>query len=206
MEEIERLIEAGMHVSIVRRTDRPVPPGPGPAEEKLRLERWLEDQKKRALVREYSNETELRDDLQSALAAQADRFVRPAEDTSERDEPGAASDPTIGVWPTVEVTEHPTTDSKGRLKTKRNWYLVLRNATGRPVHNVSYRYENEDGEAEERFDFLSPRNDPIPIMAPDAVQRFPLGLSMSSVPQTTCAVSWEADGTTHETKATVRKM
>lgn len=48
-------------------------------------------------------------------------------------------DPTsLGVWPRVEVAERPETDRKGRLKTKRDWYLILENTTGAPVYNVDF--------------------------------------------------------------------
>jgi len=99
----------------------------------------------------------------------------------------AAEDPSRGVWPRVESTERPETDSSGRLRTKRNWYLVLSNQTRGPVRNVRYEYVLEDGAV---FD-LQRQQEPIRVMPPGGEARLPMLLTMGSRSQAECRVTWE---------------
>ncbi len=90
---------------------------------------------------------------------------------------------------------------RGRLRTKRNWYLVLENLTGRPVHDVTVRFED----IEKTTLFSAPGADePVETSAPGGTVRYPMLLAFGSPDQARCVVSWTDSRGEHETIATVR--
>jgi hypothetical protein len=207
VEEMNVMREAGKHVSIVRSLAPRAIQGADATAEKLRLEEYLSSVKAgRGLVYEYNTGEDLAAQVEHVLSSQAERFLQ---DTAAASSVSPSSegqdDPSLGVWPTTEVVERPKTDSKGRLSTGRNWYLVLTNATGRPVKNVRYRYEDEDGNRSS-FDLgADEQRSIIEVMAPGATQRFPILATMGSAPSAMCIVTWEDEAGEQETRATVMR-
>lgn len=227
VEEIDVMRRAGKPVSLVRNTSVAMSGGTDAAEQRLKLENYLAGviKDRQGLVVQYDQLHVLHRQIDLMLTGQAMAFSQAAAQpteavTSERDttwnveKPDPPTvDPTVGVWPSVEVVERPTTDSKGRLKTRRTWYLVLNNATGRPVRNVRFRYETGE---DQPFDLRSD-HEAIPTMAPESHQRFPIMVSMQSARQAECIVSWQyqpegevslaqTEVEEHETRATVRTV
>ncbi|HZC13064.1 MAG TPA: hypothetical protein VE270_03500, partial [Thermoleophilaceae bacterium] len=47
------------------------------------------------------------------------------------------------VWPRIERNERVKTDTKGRVRTRTRWRLVLANRGAEPAHRVRYRLEAE---------------------------------------------------------------
>ncbi|OIJ35465.1 hypothetical protein BK826_08085 [Rothia kristinae] len=208
VEEMDVMRKAGKHVSLVRSVAPRSVSGREATEEKLRLETYLSEVKAgRGLVYEYTTREDLASQVEHVLSSQAEIFLRDAEPSGQAPEgESEEDDPNRGVWPRVDITERAETDSKGRLKTRRSRYLVLQNRTGGVARNVRFRYENEQGEPEEMFDLRSQDHRPIPTMAPDVEQRFPIIAAMGSADQATCVVTWEDDDGEHETRATVRMV
>lgn len=102
------------------------------------------------------------------------------------------------------MTERPETDSRGKLKTKLNRFLVLQNETGGAARNVRFRYEDREGDPEHNFDLGFDADNLIQVMAPGSEQRVPVFAAWQSVPEAMCVVTWEDDGGEYETRATVR--
>ena len=133
-----------------------------------------------------------------SLAASSSRVVKQQEVNWAVEE---APDPSIGVWPSTEFVEPAGVDSKGRPTTRRSWFLVLSNRTGKPVKNVRYRYEPES------FSFVADDGG-LEQMAPDGIVRYAVEQSLASPGQANCIVTWQyaagPDQDEHETIATVR--
>lgn len=204
VEEMEVMREAGKHVSMVRSTAPRAVSGQKATEEKLRLETYLDEVKDgRGLVYEYDTREDLASQVEHVLSSQAELLVRAAGETASG-APGDAAN--RGVWPRVEVTERAETDSKGRMKTRRNRYLVLQNRTSGVAKHVRFRYEDAEGNPEDSFDLRGDDHEPIPLMAPDAEHRFPIAVAMGTAQQAMCVVTWEDDEGEQETRATVSLM
>lgn len=220
-EEVQRLAAEGKAVGILRdRTPRPSP-SRAQAEEIIRLEEHFETSAyDRALILSFENGAQLANHVDAFINRAMSQLQQRVDDdltsrqyfetvtaAGERPSPpsegdmgaSAAEDPSRGVWPRVESTERPETDSSGRLRTKRNWYLVLSNQTRGPLRNVRYEYVLEDGAV---FD-LQRQQEPIRVMPPGGEARLPMLLTMGSRSQAECRVTWEDQTGEHVTEATV---
>lgn len=196
-EEINVLVAAGKSVAVLVNS-APRPPLSGDAlDERQRLNAYLGELRKAALVFEYGNDGALIGHLNNFLSRATAQFQQSVE--SLKDVPPCASE---GVWPRVEVRESVKTDSKGRVNTRRNWSFVL--------HNTS-RGQAGDGD----FEFLDlPENalfrvrreeGSLGTIPPGQEARFPLLLAMGSPDAVECVVTWtDASGNARETRATVR--
>lgn len=199
-EEITKLAEAGKSVFVLRNNcERPVTRGVSAAKEKERLESYLEKLEGKALILSYADEAELIQHVNAMLSRFTSMHQQSIEDDRSATERTAAS-AGRGVWPRAEVTERAESDSKGRLKTKRRWDLVLHNMTGGPAHDVTFEFEGEglglpigDGDL------------PIATMPVDGEFRFPVIMTMESPRQAECVVKWtDGAGEQQMTRATVR--
>ena len=217
LEEIDVMRRAGKHVSLLHNTSPRSLNGVQATEEKMRLEQYLHQvrSERQGLVFEYDNQLALSRQVTLMLSGQAMSFSQMASRRMTDVDPGSIDidqdsrigsvDSTIGIWPTTEVVERPGTDSKGRPKTSRNWFLVLTNATGKPANNVRFRYESDDG-GQSSFDIGSgDERRTIAVMPPAARQRFPILAALGSAPDAMCVVSWEDGSGSHETRATVMR-
>ena len=204
-EEVEELMKAGKPVSVLRSNClRSHPTGTDAAAEKLRLEKHLSEVVfSRGLMLAYADHAQLSTHVLNMLTHFAGQLKQRMADDDENGttEDRSDHDEAKGVWPRIEVTEHPETDSKGRFKTKRRWKLILANTTGGPVRNVRYQLDAGQGK---RFSFRD-EAEIVKLLAPSSEIGFPLSFSMGSASQANCIVTWEdADGE-YQTEATVRR-
>jgi hypothetical protein len=219
VEEIERLRRNGKDVAVLLNNCARMPLGSAAAIDQRRaLEGYLEEIRKEAFVAEYDSIGRLSEVVAGLLARIATKYRREADAALKQADPGhqvsgiaqsglasVEPDPAEGVWPRVEVSESSETDNRGRLKTKRSWWLVLESNLSQPVSNVSYRYENGAGEPEEGFDLWASREEAVDILPPRGSARFNLLQSMASPGSAMCVVTWtDPQGVARETRATVR--
>lgn len=204
-EEIERLAGGGRPVGILRDlTPRPALQGTDAAAESLRLQKHFEsDVFHRALVLSFADMAALQNHVDAFLTRFTSQAQRSADIEKENRAiaPLTAEDPSKGVWPRIESSEHMETDSKGRLKTRRRHHLVLSNQTGGPVHNVRYEFHLPPGQMFDAHDRSSERT--IATMPPNGETRFSLLFVMGSQSQAQCLVHWSDSSGEHTTEATV---
>jgi hypothetical protein len=208
VEEIERLHEAGKEVAILvnRVPDRSLE-GKEATEEKGRLEDYLKSIQSHSFYREYRSRDELTQVINTLLQQTAAVTDPPAGRIADAGTTSIAfeENPAIGVWPSMVREPYQETDNRGRLKQKHRTYLVLKNRTGVPVSDVSYRYVAEDGSLDPDFDIMAgeaPQD--VGSIPPDDERRFQVVQAVSSSSSAECVVTWTApDGTSHETRSTV---
>jgi hypothetical protein len=74
-----------------------------------------------------------------------------------------------------------------------------------PVKDVTFRYEDGDGNAVGDFDLRSDRHDTVDVLAPRGSVRFPIIQAWGSPDSALCVVEWtDSAGDRHSTRATVR--
>jgi len=200
-EEINVLVEAGKSVAVLVNTTPRAPLSGLALEERQRLTAYLNDVRKTALVFEYAHAGDLVGHLNNFLSRATAQFQQSVE-SSKIEEAGDSPDPSEGVWPRAEVRETVESDSKGRVKTKRKWALVLHNTSRGPASDVDFKFENLPTNAL----FRAHREDGLlGIIPPGQEVRFPLMLAMGSPDAVDCVVTWtDAGGHARETRATVR--
>lgn len=206
VEEIDLLHSQGKRVAILRNTTASAPPTTTDAIQQLAaLDEYLRLIQDKALYGNYSSNEQLTQIINNTLNNAARDDYDPPSEPVAAPAHNSKTNPSFGVWPSVEIERYTETDSKGRLKNKRRLYLSLTNQTGQPVTNVSYRYEDGDDESGTPFDLRFDANNVISTMAPDAVQRYPILQVHGSTNKADCIVTWtDVDGTNRETKASVR--
>lgn len=199
-EEIKVLVETGKSVAVLVNSAPRVPLKGGALDERQRLDAYLEELRKTALVFEYAHGGDLVGHLNNFLSRATAQFQQSVE--ASKDEEPDGLDPSEGVWPRAEVRESVNTDSKGHLKTQRHWSLVLHNTSRGPAFDVDFDFKN----LPENALFRVHREDgPLGTIPPGQEARFPLLLAMGSTDAVDCVVTWtSAAGNTRETRATVR--
>lgn len=199
-EEIQLLAEAGKPVGILVDTS-PRPPLSGPQlDERKRLNEYLAKVRETALTFNYSGPADLASRLENFLSRATAQFQQRVQDS--KTETGATPDPSEGVWPRAEMRETVDTDSKGRVKTKQHWSLVLHNMSNGPASKVDFSFPDL---SEDAFFKVFRDNGPLGTIPPGGEARLPLALSMGSPRAVDCLVTWtDSSGTERETRATVR--
>ena len=205
VEEVALLHSQGKRVAILRNTTPSALPTTTDAIQQLAaLDEYLRSIQDKALYGNYSSNEQLMRIINNTLNNVARDYDPPSEPVTSPAH-NSKTNPSFGVWPSVEIERYTETDGKGRLKNKRRLYLTLTNRTEQPVTNVSYRYEDGDDESGRLFDLRFDANNVISAMAPDAVQRYPILQVHGSTNKADCIVTWtDVNGTRHETKASVR--
>lgn len=205
VEEIALLHSQSKRVAILRNMTPSFPISTTEAIQQLAaLDEYLNSIQDKALYSTYSSNEQLTQIINNTLNNVARDYDPPSEPVAAPTH-NSKTNPSFGVWPSVEIERYTETDGKGRLKNKRRLYLTLTNRTGQPVTNVSYRYEDGDDESGRLFDLSFDANNVISTMAPDAVQRYPILQVHGSPNEADCIVAWtDVDGASHETKASVR--
>ena len=201
VEEIKLLVDAGKSVAVLVNST-PRTPLNGPAlDERQRLTAYLKELREIALVFEYGHVGDLVGHLNNFLSRATAQFQQSVE-SSKNEDPDDVPDPSEGVWPRVEVQESVDTDSKGRLKTRRRWSLVLHNTSRGPASDVDFTLLNVPANALFR---VHREDGPLGTIPPGGEARFPLMLAMGSPDAVDCLVTW-TDVAVHarETRATVR--
>lgn len=222
-EEIARFKESGKDVGIFRNnTSRRPLAGSSALEQKQKLEEYIASIYDGAYVSGYESTDELRTKTSRLLTHLAGKMRREADaglilNSAPAQRPLAAEenlqenespDPSKGVWPRVEVESYSETDSKGRLKTKRRWYLVLESNIDVPVKEVNFYYEDGRGNAVDDFSVVDTRGDDdyaIDVLPPRGSYKFGIFQAMSSPGSAMCVVTWKTmEGEERETRASVR--
>ncbi|ORM37078.1 hypothetical protein [Williamsia sp. 1135] len=198
-EEIDVLVKAGKSVAVLVSSAPRAPLNGKALEERRRLDGYLNELRKSALVFEYSHEGDLMSGINNFLSRATAKFQQSVEN-SKQEEP--SPDTSEGVWPRAEVRESVRTDSKGRVKTQRKWSLVLHNTSNGPASDVDFAFKNLPDDA--YFD-VHRGDGPVGTIPPGREARFPMLIAMGSPDAVECVVTWtDAHGTKRETRATVR--
>ncbi|WP_139306521.1 hypothetical protein [Nocardioides exalbidus] len=223
-EEIDLLLGLGRDVAVLR-NECPRPPitTPDGLRQKQALDRYVESLYAGALVKSYTTLDELRREIDLVLSFLARKQRREAdagltEPVDDREvgpiRPETLTNATVsaggevlerGLWPRVEVSESSVTDSRGRLRTRRRWSLVLESTLSTPVSDISLRFEDGAGAVVDDFDLGRTADQHIELLPPRGSVSFPLIQAFGSRSQAMCVVTWhDAEGVEHETRASVR--
>lgn len=207
-EEIDVLEQKGKAVGVLVNVS-PRPPLSGAAlAERQRLDSYIDELRKRALIFEYGEASGLMGHVNSFLSRAASKLQQNVEQSKQEDIQQASNsiekdpDPSEGVWPRAEVREEIKTDGKGRTRRERKWTLVLENTSHGPVSDVDFTFEKiEEGAL---FRVLH-HDGPISSMSPGGKVNFPLLLGWGSPKSVECVVTWtDIKGVRRTTHATVR--
>lgn len=212
-EEIEVLRAAGKHVGILLNECPRAAPGKDEMEQRSKLLEYVDEVRTEALTRSYTDLGQLDIITQNVLNFLASTFMDDAQEAlrgtvrSSARPPIEASDPAEGVWPRVEFTDHVVAKKDGSSSVVRKFFVVIASNVNRPVNNVSWRFEDGDGN---RVDFdggYSEQLGGIALLPPNGSQHFILEQDFGSASNALCIVNWtDTDGSQRETKATVRSM
>jgi hypothetical protein len=199
-EEIERLHDRGRYVAILR-SARPVNAAALDLDQAGRLNEYLKGLRDKALILEYADDAELQSHVDAILNTAVSRDSARAQLQRQESSPTAAR--VAEVWPRVDSEERTSTDSKGRLKSRRNWYLVLANTGDAPARNVTVD-TGDSGSEEESWMIHGLDDGPIEVIAPRDEIRFTILATLGSAPQVRCTVRWTDDRGEQENVATLR--
>lgn len=200
VEEIDLLVDAKKSVAVLVNSAPRAPLNGSALNERQRLNAYLEDLRKSALVFDYAHAGDLVGQVNNFLSRATAQFQQSVE--ASKSVEAQIPDPSEGVWPRAEVREGLKTDSKGRVKTQRHWSLVLHNTSRGPASNVDFAF---DGLPEDEYFDVHRDEGPLGTIPPGQEMRFPLLLAMGSPDAVDCVVTWtDADDQGRETRATVR--
>jgi hypothetical protein len=159
----------------------------------------------------YSSDVELENHVDAILVNAISRDQARAElqieagVRAEGDIPVAARH--AEVWPRVEAYERLGTDSRGRVQTRRNWYLVLSNTGGAPARDVRFELQKVSNQGAIWF-VIQDRNDDdapdVEVLAPGGDARFATAAAMGDAIQVKCMVTWNDDRGPQKNTATLR--
>lgn len=208
VEEIEEASAHGAYVGVLKCV-RAIPPGELDADQVSRLDTFLDEIRSNSLILEYEGAEALRERVDTILTtavtalrtraeAQAEATAEPGRDTTEPPTSPRGTE----VWPRIERSESVRTDSKGRLKTRNRWQLVLSNTGDEPARRVSYRLEAEGPE-----DTLPLQTDDpgeLEVLAPHTDATYTLIMHGGVADQARCVVTWEDSVGEQENVATLR--
>lgn len=202
-EEIERLNNAGRYVAVLR-CRRSVNMAHVNLSQAKRLEDYMGKLRTSALVLAYQDDAELQrhiDNILSNAITQARTRGEVQLETSPSGEQAKAAE----VWPRVESEDRAKTDSKGRVKTSRNWYLVLANTGDAPASNVQFTTETDSSESGDAW-FVHRDEDEssVEVLAPHGEVRFSIFASFGSAQQVRCTVTWTDERGERMNSATLR--
>jgi hypothetical protein len=196
IEEIDEAERNGAHVVILR-CARDLPQIADPDQMK-KLRAFYEEARPTSLMLEYGNDADLARHIDTVLSRAVTRDDVRAEAAVERSRQPAE------VWPRVESSEQVSTDSKGRMKTRRRWQLVLANTGAEPARNVRYRLEAEnDGD---NLPIEPDDQRELEVLPPNGEAPYVLMLHMGVAHQVRCIVTWEDATGEHEHRATLRLL
>ncbi|GAA1306361.1 hypothetical protein [Pseudonocardia xinjiangensis] len=207
-EEIQRLHQSGRYVGILR-SRRFVDPATVDHTQAQLLDNYLLGIQQQALVLEYRTDAELENHIDAILVAAITRDRTRSDDQVDATFDVAAGDSNYAaeVWPRVESADRVSTSSNGRVRTRRNWYLVLSNTGKRPAREVRFSLESDsaDGEIWHVHTDNAEGVPNIEVLAPHGHDaRFPILATMGSASQVRCRVTWIDDRGEQENIATLR--
>lgn len=194
IEELERAHAKGAHVAILR-CGRDIPQSMD-LDQLGRLRKFYEETASRSLMLEYADDADLARHVDTILGRSITQDKARAEQAIE---PSAGR---ADVWPRIESDESVKTDSKGRLKTRRRWRLVLSNPGSEPARDVQYRLEPEAEGDQVAVDL--DESGPLEVLPPGGEAPYPIVLYAGVARQARCIVTWRDSSGEHENQATVR--
>jgi hypothetical protein len=204
VEEIEEAHAHGAYVGILQ-CRRPVP-WDADTDQLAKLNQFFQEIRTGSLILDYEDDAALGRHVEviinRAIAERTTRAEVSAETRPEGDARAEAAVEGAQVWPRVESSESVSTDTRGRMTTKRNLRLVISNTGTELAHNVIFRLEPEQDGEDMPLEVDDPR--PLEALAPGADAAYPLILYMGVAPQARCVVSWEDSTGKHENTATLR--
>ena len=193
-EEIETAQTQGAYVGILRCT-RAFPPDVDTGQlEKVCA--FYADTEAKSLMLDYSGEGELARHVDAILNRSVTREHVRAEAAAEV--PSARAE----VWPRIERTERVDSDSKGRVRTRTRWQLVLANTGTEPANRVQHRLEVEAEGDDLPMEMSEDRE--LEALAPGGEATYSLAVVMGTAPQVRCVVTWEDSAGEHENRASLR--
>ncbi len=194
VEEIHEAHGNGAYVAVLR-CERDFPHDVN-ADQVTKLREFYEELRDQSLMLAYRKREELARHvdaiLTQAVSRDGARAKVSAEVTPER----------ATVWPRVESKDQVDTDSKGRVRTRRRWTLVLANTGNEPARNVSHRLEPEQDGDVLPLRFGDERA--LEVLPPGSEARYGLALHGGVASQVRCVVGWRDEGGDHENYATLR--
>ncbi|MCK0519316.1 nucleoside 2-deoxyribosyltransferase [Williamsia sp. DF01-3] len=215
-EEINRALAQGKEVAVLQNNCQRSPArGADSAEQQVKLNEYIASIRPKAFLASYDSIGRLAEIVEQILSRLASKYRRDANSallevaasTSASADVDDSPEASYGIWPRVEVTESVKTDSKGRIRTSKNWYLVLESTLWYPAHDVSFTYLDDKGDPMPEFDLFGDRHDSISILAPAGTARYPIAQSFGSPQSAQCRVEWtDENGELKSTTATVRAV
>lgn len=197
VEEINEAHGAGAYVGILP-CQRPFPASVD-ADQLQRLRAFLEESRASSLMLNYTDGADLSRHvdalLMNAISRDGARAALAVDVTTPQRHPAE-------VWPRIESDERVKTDSRGRVRTSRNWRLVLANTGSEPARKVQFRLESEG--QDDRLPTQLDDDRPLEALAPGTEASYGLYPDSGSARQMRCVVTWEDDLGVHENSATVR--
>ncbi|WP_143175209.1 hypothetical protein [Cryptosporangium aurantiacum] len=187
-EEIERLGEAGKYVAVLR-SNREVSRSNIDLQQAVKLDEYLKRLTSKALILEYEDDLTLGNQVETILVAAVQSEI--TRTRMELPEPTSAA----LIIPRVVSEDRVRTDSKGRVRTSRNWYLVLENTGEVPAENVSVKFESSEPDSPpwDIHRSNSSTGADVEIIAPGASIRLILFAALGMASQVKCTVTW-SDG------------
>lgn len=198
VEEIEEAHARGARVAILRCT-RSATPDEIEADQLKELNSYLADIQDKALILEYAHVGQLKSHVENVLTQAASSSAAQAK-AEVVDSPLGVVE-AAQVWPTLDRRESSETDSKGRLKTKNRWYLVLSNTGQEPAKNVDYALE-PDGDGDVPMDMGD--GGALEQLPPGAKTEVQLHLHSGVASRARCTVTWTDSQGRHENLGTLR--
>lgn len=202
-EEVMLLGENGRYVGILH-SRRPIDLSTIDLGQAGKLEEYLAEVRKNALVLEYGSDDELSQRVDAILAAAISRDQGRADLQLQEAEARRAG---AEVWPHVDSAEETIPIAGGRTLARRNWYLVLKNTGDEAACDVRVTIELPDGQ-NGLWRVLSGSTDGdhvVRVLAPHSEIRFELILAAEDPIQVECVVSWTDSRGRQENSATIRR-
>jgi nucleoside 2-deoxyribosyltransferase len=154
-----------------------------------------------SFYREYQSVEDLRYQVMVALS-QLVVQVAPAEPIAT-----SSQAPAIPIVAKQDIEVYQETDNKGRLKTRKRYYLKIENVSRELLFNITVRLRPSGDGDPERVPRLVDADEAIATLAPGIPMRFPVLVGGLGNPQYEVAVSWlDKEGEQHEAISTVRFM
>jgi hypothetical protein len=196
LEEIARAHDRGAYVGILR-CERPVKQEEIDLDQLTRLREYFETIKGEALYLGYVDTGGLSRHVDAILNQAVARGGAHLDDLA----PAASG---ASVWPRVDRERYQETDSRGRLKTKTRWRLVLVNDGAEPARDVSFKLDPYGEHSDEaQAPMVLDNETPIEALAPKREFAYSASLHSGTTTQARCTVRWTDSEGEHEQASTV---
>lgn len=201
-EEIHHMRSAGREVAIIRNNTQRAPLTGDALKERVRLEGYLQEIGKQAFLGDYDSAERLSEIVAGLLTRIADRYRHNVEATLMEDSQSVPADtgaepddPSQGVWPRIEVAAN------------NKWRVTLESNMEQPVTDVTFHYEDSQGNTLSNFDLRVNRHGTTQLLAPRGSVSFPIMQAWQSPKSAICVVDWtDRAGQRRSTRASVRTL